>query len=209
MQQALLFFVIVFALNLIPAFAPPTWMVFSFVGFRYPGANVAVLALVGALAAVTGRLTLAKLARVIIRQKFLSESAKQNIDAIRESLQHKRKLTFGVFLFYAFSPLPSNYVFIAYGLTNMPLRLIAIPFFLGRSASYAFWAEGSSAVGRWLALESGIALPYLTAYFVLTQTLLLYLVYLFTRVDWRMLLEQRKFHLLERHPKLPAPAPHR
>ena len=209
MQQALLFFVIVFALNLIPAFAPPTWMVFSFVGFRYPGANVAVLALVGALAAVTGRLTLAKLARVIIRQKFLSESAKQNIDAIRESLQHKRKLTFGVFLFYAFSPLPSNYVFIAYGLTNMPLRLIAIPFFLGRSASYAFWAEGSSAVGRWLALESGIALPYLSAYFVLTQILLLYLVYLFTRVDWRLLLEQRKFHWLERHPKLSAPAPHR
>jgi hypothetical protein len=44
----LMVFAVVYLLNLIPAFDPPTWMVFSFIGFRYPRANVAALALVGA-----------------------------------------------------------------------------------------------------------------------------------------------------------------
>lgn len=128
MWPVLLLFAIVFLLNLVPAFAPPTWMVFSYLGFRSASNNVAWLALIGAAAATLGRITLAKLSRVIIRQRFLRESTKQNIDAIREKLQGKRKLTFGVFLFYAFSPLPSNYLFIAYGLTAMELKLIALPF---------------------------------------------------------------------------------
>ena len=69
----LLVFLIVFLLNLVPACAPPTWMVFSFIGFRYPQFNVVVLALVGAVAASLGRATLAKLARVIVRGRLLSE----------------------------------------------------------------------------------------------------------------------------------------
>ncbi len=151
-------FVVVLLLNLIPAFAPPTWMVFSYLGFRNPSSNVALLALVGALAATLGRVTLARLAHVVVRQRFLSEAKKKNIDSIREGLEGRKKLTFSVFLLYAFSPLPSNYLFIAYGLTTMRLRLIAIPFFLGRSVSYAFWGFSSSSVARRISLESDEAL---------------------------------------------------
>lgn len=196
MKELLLLFLLVFLLNLVPAFAPPTWMVFSFVGFRYPAVNVTLLAVIGALAATSGRLVLAKSSRGIIRQKFLSAESKQNIDAIREGLRDRRKLTFGVFLFYAFSPLPSNYLFIAYGLTNMQLRLIAVPFFIGRLVSYSFWGHGSSALSRWLSMESDDALPYMSAYFLISQIVLLYLVYLFTRVDWRGLITEGKFRWL-------------
>lgn len=203
MKEALLLFVIVFLLNVIPAFAPPTWMVFSFVGFQYPAANVFLLAIIGALAAVSGRLTLAKFARVIIRKKFLSEESKRSIDAIKTNLQHKTRITFGVFLFYAFSPLPSNFVFIAYGLTDMRLTLIAIPFLIGRSVSYASWGQGSSAIGRWLFGESGGALPYLSAYFVVTQALFLFVVYLFTRIDWQRLFDERRLRRLPRTSRFP------
>jgi|SRR5690348_7287292 len=203
MKEAALLFAIVFLLNVVPAFAPPTWMVFSYVGFRYPAANVLLLATVGALAAVSGRLTLAKFSRAIIRQRFLSEDSKRNIDAIRANLQDKKKLTFGVFLFYAFSPLPSNYVFIAYGLTDMRLSLIAVPFLIGRSISYAFWAQSSSVISRSLFGQSGGALRYLSAYFVVTQFLLLFIVYLFTRIDWHRLFQDRRLHWLPRTPKVP------
>lgn len=196
MWGALLLFTIVFLLNLIPAFAPPTWMVFSFIGFRYPAFNVTTLAVIGALAATTGRLILAKFSRVIIRQRFLSEASKQNIDAIRAGLAGKEKLTFSVFLFYAFSPLPSNYLFIAYGLTNMELKLVALPFFMGRAVSYAFWGHGSAAASRWLGVEAGDLLAYLSVYFVATQTLILYLIYLFTKVDWRAVFAQHILKLL-------------
>src|SRR5579864_2821353 len=187
MLTLILLFLVIFTLNLIPAFAPPTWLVFSFVGFHFPAQNGAELAVAGALAATLGRLTLAKLSRLVIRQKFMSADARRNVDAIRERLQGRTKLTFGLFLLYAFSPLPSNYLFIAYGLTAMELRLIAVPFFLGRSVSYTFWGLTSSAVSRHIAMGSTRTLPYLSAYFIVSQLILLYLIYLFTRVDWRTL----------------------
>jgi hypothetical protein len=200
MSSITLLFLVIFCLNLIPAFAPPTWMVFSYLGFRNPSLNVGLLAVVGAGAATLGRLTLAKLAHVIIRQRFLSADSKQNIDSIREGLKGRRKLTFSVFLFYAFSPLPSNFLFIAYGLTTMELKLIALPFFLGRSVSYAFWGLTSSAVSRRISMESGQALPYLGAYFIISQLFLLYLVYLFTRVDWRTLFVEKKLSWIRHKP---------
>jgi len=149
-------------------------------------------------------LGLAKMARVVVRQRFMSESSKQNIDSIREYLQPRRKLTFGVFLFYAFTPFPSNYLFIAYGLTSMELRLIAPPFFIGRTVSYAFWGFAASAVARRIEFESTDALSYLSVYFVASQILLLSLIYVFTRIDWRMLLAERKFRWTKRSPNLPT-----
>jgi hypothetical protein len=204
MPSILLLFIIVFLLNLVPAFAPPTWMVFSYLGFRGTATNVGLLAIVGASAATLGRITLAKLAHVVVRQKFLSDDTKQNIDSIRDGLKGRRKLTFSVFLFYAFSPLPSNYLFIAYGLTTMELKLIALPFFLGRSISYAFWGFSSSALAHRISMEPKGAIPYLSLYFIASQCLLLYLVYLFTRVDWRALFTEKKLRFLARKPKTHA-----
>jgi membrane protein DedA with SNARE-associated domain len=205
MVRIVLLFVGVFFLNLIPAFAPPTWMVFSFIGFRNATSNVALLAVVGALAATLGRITLAKLARVIIRKKFLSDETKQNIDAVRRGLEGRRKLTFSVFLFYAFTPLPSNYLFLAYGLTTMDLRLIGVPFFLGRSISYGFWGLTSSAVSRRIAMESTQALSYLSGYFIASQILLLYLIYLFTKIDWRALFAEKKLRWMPRKARTTIP----
>lgn len=192
MTGILLLFLIVFLLNVVPAFAPPTWMVFSFVGFRYPRQNMVPLVLVGALAATLGRAVLARMSSLVIRQRLLSQSARENIDVIKGRLERRRKLTFGVFLLYAFTPLPSNYLFIAYGLTTMDLKLIAIPFFIGRSISYSFWAITSSAVARRISIEFTEGLSYLSLYFVVTQFLLLSIVYAFTRIDWRALLNEKK-----------------
>lgn len=194
-----LVFLVVYLLNLIPAFAPPTWMVFSFIGFRYPKLNIPALALSGALAATLGRVTLAKLSRIIIRQRFMSAGTRKNVDAIKDKLQKRKKLTFGAFLLYAFSPFPSNYLFIAYGLTTMDLLLVAIPFFVGRSISYSFWGITSAAIGQRI---SGTILrhplSYLSVYFVLTQILLLWMVYLFTRIDWRAALNEKKLRFFRK-----------
>ena len=203
MRAIILIFLVVFGLNVIPAFAPPTWMVFSYVGFHYLSANVALLALVGAAAATLGRMTLGKMARIVIRQRFMSQSTRENIDAIREKLEPRRRLTFGVFLFYAFTPLPSNYLFIAYGLTTMKLRWIAVPFFIGRSVSYSFWGIAASAVAHRITLGAAGALSYLSLYFVASQFLFLSLVYAFTRIDWRALFAEKKFRWLKKVPGHP------
>ena len=62
-----LLFALIFGLNLIPAFAPPTWMALTLVGFQYHDVSALLLAGVGAVAATLGRLTLAKLSHVLTR----------------------------------------------------------------------------------------------------------------------------------------------
>jgi membrane protein YqaA with SNARE-associated domain len=185
-------FAIVFALNVIPVFAPPTWTVLSFVAIRF-NPNVLALAMVGAVAATLGRLVLAKLSTVIVRQKFLSHATHENIDAVRIRLEKNQKLSFVIFLFYAFSPLPSNHLFIAYGLTALKLKLIAIPFLIGRVVSYAFWAFTASRVAQMLSYESVTAKSFFSYYFIASQVFGLLAVYVFTKIDWRSLLNERRF----------------
>jgi hypothetical protein len=185
-------FLIVYALNVLPAFAPPTWMVLSLVGLNSETISVPVLALVGATAATLGRLTLAKLSRVVIRSRFLSESTRRNVDVIKEKLEHRRAATVGSFFLYALGPFPSNYLFIAYGLTSLDLVLIAIPFFVGRLASYNFLVFSAAAARKHLALEESEAQSYFGVYFFITQILLLGFVYAFAKLDWRVLFTEKK-----------------
>ena len=187
----LIIFGIIFLLNVIPAFAPPTWTALSYIAIRY-NHNILLLALVGAIAATLGRLVLAKLSDVIVRQKFLSDSTKRNVEEIKVQLENNQKLTFGIFLFYAFSPLPSNHLFIAYGLTGLNLNLIAIPFFMGRIVSYTFWAYSANSVARLLAAEKIGTGSFFSVYFILTQLFTLFLVYVFTMIDWRALFTEKK-----------------
>ncbi len=59
-------FIAIFVLNLLPAFAPPTWTAMSFIGLTIPSIDFASLAVVAAAAATFGRITLAKLSRAIV-----------------------------------------------------------------------------------------------------------------------------------------------
>jgi hypothetical protein len=150
----------------------------------------------GAVAATMGRSLLGKLSRIIIRNRWLSDAAKQSINSLKPELEKRPNLTFGLFLFYAFTPLPSNYLFIAYGLTTMPLIRLVAPFFIGRFVSYYFWTMSAAAVSRKLELEETDAMAYFSVYFVLTQFALLGVVYVFMRVDWKLLLQKRKWRWL-------------
>ena len=158
-----LLFALIFGLNLIPAFAPPTWMALALVGFRYHDTSAALLAGTGAAAATLGRLTLAKLSHRLLRRKLLSDAHRANIGVIKDRLEARRTLTAGLFLFYAFSPLPSNFLFIAYGLTGLPILRVALPFFVGRLASYGFFIASGAAIGRHLEIDSLMSGAYAAA----------------------------------------------
>lgn len=183
---------LIFALNLIPVFAPPTWMALAFVGFRFPAINPWALALIGAAAATLGRLTLALLSHRIVGKKLLGQAQRDNIDVIKQRLERRTRLTFGIFLSYAFSPLPSNFLFIAYGLTGLPLVRVALPFFLGRLVSYAFFIFGGQAAGRYFRIDSVGSTLYASGYFIITQFAVMAALYVFTRIDWAVLIDQHR-----------------
>ena len=192
-------FAAVFLLNIIPIFAPPTWIALSAISLGVPDADPCGLALVGASAATTGRVALARLSQGILRGKLLGEDARQNIDEIRHGIERHRIASAGAVLMYAFSPLPSNHLFIAYGLTNLPVRFAAIPFFLGRLVSYSFWIFSAAAAGRKVDIdlaESGFGMG---VYFIVTQLLLVPVIYFLVKIDWKLLIADRRLALRKPH----------
>ena len=102
------------------------------------------------------------------------------------------------FMAFALSPLPSKYLFIAYGLTSLPIMFLAVPFFVGRLLSYGFWVATASTVGDRLNVDWFESSAYLSAYFALSQLLLVPTIYAFTRVDWHAAFAERRLKLFDK-----------
>ncbi|MHA6896428.1 hypothetical protein ACQUJT_20465 [Ralstonia pseudosolanacearum] len=204
MANLLALFATVFVLNVMPAFAPPTWMVMSWIGFSRPDANPVLLAGVAACSATAGRLLLAQASRSLVRNRWMRETDRQNIDVIRAWLEDRKGMTAGLALAYAFSPFPSNYVFIAYGLTGMRLWLIGLPFFVGRWVSYLTWTNIAQIGARHLDEEFEIDGTYMGIYFVLSQVVFLAIVYGFAKIDWRDLIQTKRLRWRRPEPAAPS-----
>jgi uncharacterized membrane protein YdjX (TVP38/TMEM64 family) len=139
----LILFAIVFGVNLMPAFGPPTWTIIVLYGLNSHLPPWAIV-LVGALAAASGRFTLANGFRLLSRR--VSDKTKANLAAAREALErNKRSGLIGLGLF-ALSPLPSAQLFEAAGLTGVRLLPFTLAFFAGRLVAYAIYAGGAKAV---------------------------------------------------------------
>lgn len=194
--------VVIFIINVIPAFMPPTWVLLSFVGFNFHLGNytLAILAVLAAVASSGGRAVLAILSEKLLRNKIISEATRRNMDVLRENIIKRQNLTRGFFLFYAFSPFPSGQLFLAYGLTDLKLKLAIIPFFLGRMSSYLFWVFTASETSKYLDLKSFSAGKFFSVYFILGQLLAFYLVYLVAKIDWKILFEEKKVRFVKNHP---------
>jgi membrane protein YqaA with SNARE-associated domain len=183
MASATLLFLVIFALNALPAFAPPTWMILSYFGLHYPNANPWIAAGVAAVAASGGRAVLAQFARFIVGSGFVSHQMRDSLSEAAQAIARRRSTSALGFLLFAFSPLPSNVLFLAYGLMCAPLWLLVGPFFVGRFVSYAIAFLGASALAQHFELELSFSDSLL--YFVATQLGMLVFVYGFAKVDWR------------------------
>lgn len=192
MKTLAFLFVIVLLINLMPAFAPPTWMAMSWVGFNIQESNVLLIAAVAASAATAGRLILAAFSRSVVRGRWLRDADRENIDVVSAWLGKHRKKTAGAFLVYALSPFLSSYLFIAYGLSGLPLGFVGAAFFAGRMVSYTIWARLGRLASSFVDPEAVLEGQYLGVWFVLSQLALLGLVYVLMKLDWKLLLEQRK-----------------
>ncbi|WP_321962065.1 hypothetical protein [Paraburkholderia sp. J7] len=192
MKTLAILFLIVLLINLMPAFAPPTWMAMSWVGFNVREGSPLLFALVAASAATLGRLALAGFSRSLVRRRWIREADRQNIDVVSAWLKKHKKKTAGAFVLYALSPFPSNYLFIAYGLSGLPLRFIGAAFFAGRTVSYVIWARLGRFASEVVDPEALLDGQYLGIGFALSQLALLASVYAFMKLDWKMLIEQRK-----------------
>lgn len=127
---------VVFAINLLPAFGPPTWAVLVFFSLNYDLPAVP-LVLGGALAAAGGRFLLAAGTRRL-RPRFSAER-RAHIDRVQATaFANRQRTTAGLGLF-ALSPVPSGQLFVAAGLMTVPLLPLTAAFFAGRLVSYSIY----------------------------------------------------------------------
>lgn len=132
---------VVFLVNLLPAFGPPTWAVLVFFSIDYDLPAVP-LVLGGALAAASGRYLLANGARRL--RPRLSAARLQSLDRAQDALvADRRRTTAGLGLF-ALSPVPSGQLFVGAGLMTVPLLPLTAAFFAGRLVSYSIYVSAAN-----------------------------------------------------------------
>lgn len=132
---------IVFALNLLPAFGPPTWavLVFFSLDFDLPAVS---LVLGGAMAAASGRFVLATGARRL--RPRLAETRVARLDRAQAALSADRRHSFTGLGLFALSPVPSGQLFVAAGLMTVSLLPLTAVFFAGRLVSYSIYLSVAS-----------------------------------------------------------------
>jgi uncharacterized membrane protein YdjX (TVP38/TMEM64 family) len=133
---------VVFAVNLMPAFGPPTWAVLVFMKLQLGVPAVALVA-VGALAAASGRLCLARATRAL--RPRLSAERIRNLDALRDAATEHRGGAIAGLALFAVSPVPSAQLFMAAGLTGVRVVPLTLAFFAGRIVSYSFYVGAANA----------------------------------------------------------------
>ena len=171
---------IVFAINLMPAFGPPTWAVLVFVRFEWQDVPPAALIAGAALAATAGRLILAVGTRKL--GGWLSPARRANLAALGQTLANSKTGVVASLAVFVFSPLPSAQMFMAAGLAHVPLLPVSGAFLIGRSVSYTIYVTAATAAEETVhrLLRQGHTSPVAIA----IQLASLAAIVLMIKVDW-------------------------
>jgi len=187
-------FLVLIAVNASPLLMPPTWIVLSSFYALDSTLDPIWLAIVGATGATLGRLILKNLSRFF--RRFVGKEQKSNLDIIGDYLNRKKYgYVLASFLFAA-TPLPSNMLFVAYGLMRAKSIGLYIGFWFGRVISYYIM----------ISISETVLTPFLQLFeeryigILLADVVGIGIVIFFTCIDWSLLITKRKLKLVR--PKL-------
>jgi membrane protein YqaA with SNARE-associated domain len=176
----LLVALLVFAVNLLPAFAPPTWAVLVLLQVNSDLLPVPLI-LIGATCAACGRLVLATTFRHL--RRWLPRRYVSNTQAAGELvMSHRRASVLGIGLF-VLSPLPSAQLFEAAGLMAVRLLPLTFAFFVGRLVSYSLYVGGVHAA-RGTPVGQLVTDSLTSPWAIALQVLMLVGIVAVGRVDW-------------------------
>lgn len=168
---------VVFGVNLMPAFGPPTWSVLVFFNVTYD-LPVYVLVPLGAVAAASGRLVLGSVAKRY--RGLFGERRVRELDALREVVERRRGVSLSALMLFAISPVPSSSLFIAAGAAGMRLVRLTLAFFSGRIVSYSIYVTASSAAEESIRdlFDHGVTSPWSIAFQVAVLLFVIALVFM-------------------------------
>ena len=187
-------FLVIIAVNASPILMPPSWIVLTSFYLLDPNLNIVLLSVVGATGSTIGRYFLKKISGLF--RKFVGEEQKSNLDIIGDYLNRKKfGYVIASFLFGA-TPLPSNMLFITYGLMRAKNVGIYIGFWFGRVLSYIVMIYFGNAVLK----------PFLEIFedrllgILLVDAVGIVAIIFFASINWSLLITKRKLKFTK--PKL-------
>ncbi len=179
-------FLLVFGVNLLPAFGPPTWTLLVFVRLNWH-LNAVGIVVLGAMAATSGRILLALACRRF-RHRLPTKLA-ENLGTVKQYLGERRSSTWAMFAIFVVSPLPSAQMFEAAGLMELPLMPICTAFFFGRLLSYSFYVGVATVADN--SLDGVFSNAFGSPASIALQVGLLIAVSLLPFINWKKLLGPR------------------
>ena len=187
MEIYIFLFILIFAINVVPAFMPPTWIILS---FFYVNNDLLFLPtiILGVIAATSGRIVLALISKYWLK-KALPINFYSNYQYLGEYLKRHTKLTLPIVFGYAFSPISSNSLFIMAGFSNLNLKLIAASFFIGRLISYSFWIMVSHQLSN--RLDTIFTGTFSNLNTFISALISMAIVIVIGRINWKNLLKSK------------------
>jgi len=184
-------FFLLLGINAAPLLMPPSWIVLSSFLALDPTLNILVLALVGATGATIGRFFLKRISHLF--RRFMGKEQKSNLDIIGNFL-NRRKFGYIITSFlFAATPLPSNMLFVAYGLMRAKSIGLYIGFWLGRVLSYYIM----------LSISDVVLTPFLQLFedryigILVADGIGIGAVILFACIDWGLFITKRKLKFVK------------
>ena len=183
-------FFLLIAVNAAPILMPPTWIILSSFFALDASLDPFLLAIVGATGATIGRFFLKYISGFF--RRFVGKEQESNLDAIGNFLNKKKfGYTLTSFLFAA-TPLPSNMLFVAYGMMRAKSIGLYIGFWCGRLLSYYIMITISEAV---LSPLLQLFEDRITG-IIVADIIGIGAVIFFTCINWQVLLFQRKLRFV-------------
>ena len=185
---------ILIGVNAAPILMPPSWIILTSFHLLDPTLNIVLLAMVGATGATLGRFILKKFSGYF--RRFVGEEQKSNLDIIGNYLNQKKYGYLIASFLFAATPLPSNMLFITYGLMRAKSLGIYVGFWFGRTISYIIMIYFGNAV---LTPILEIFEDRITG-ILLIDGVGIGMIVLFASVNWTLLITQKKLKFVK--PKL-------
>ena len=184
-------FFLMIGINAAPLLMPPSWIVLASFSVLDSSLDPLTLALVGATGATIGRFILKRFSHLF--RRFVADEHKSNLDVIGSFLNRRKYGYILTSFIFAATPLPSNMLFVAYGLMRAKSIGLYIGFWCGRVIAYYIMLTISDAVlVGFLELFENRYIGILIA-----DGIGVGVVILFASIDWGLLITKRKFKLIK------------
>lgn len=186
----LILFAIAAGFAMIPLPLFPSWVVVAYMVVEFD-LRLWLAILIGALGTMVGRVILVAVSRVA-GHRMLGRWSQENLEYLHGKLENAAG-DVGIAVLLGASPPPAGVLFILAGLMRVQLWLVAVSVFIGRTIGYWISVGGTSLAAGALASQlRDVVGPWSV---IIAVAIVVGVVFLAIRIDYRALIEDRKFRL--------------